>query len=270
MIEFLGSDFFSNFTLIQDRYYVVSRDAREGKPADELPINDKKHLAHIVQSFGDHCRAIGLEQSALQATVVHQHVAYQGELCNNSSVASDLEALITLVVSELSKQRFAYIPLDSHKYFEQENLFLLNQPITQFPSADQDIRDAGNAYAVGLYTATVFHLMRVAEIGLRVFAKHLRVGMPKKKGPIQWAQWEDILRELRLKIDKLSTRAGAKPKKSADRAFYRGLLTEFEGFKDMYRNDVMHVRKTYSQGEATSALERVGEFIQRLGTRVHE
>lgn len=270
MIEFLGSTFLSLHSLLQDQYYVVKTLVRSGEATAPLTTDEKKYIHHLVTSFGVECRALGFEASALQASMVEAYVSVPGPPTNHFQLQAGLESLITHAVSELSRQRFAFIPTDRHKYFEQDNLFKLNMPTSQFPSADRDIRDAGNAYAVGLHTAAVFHVMRVAEIGLRVFAKHLKVKLPKKRGPIEWAQWEDVLKEISTKIDLLALKPGTRPKKSADRAFYRGVLAEFQGFKDMYRNDVMHARRTYDQYEAASALERVGEFMQRLGTRIHE
>jgi hypothetical protein len=74
--------------------------------------------------------------------------------------------------------------------------------------------------------------------------------------------------------DKVDARSVAAKKsaaaKASERAFYRGVLAEFHGFKDMYRNDVMHVRVRYGPGDAAIALERVNSLMRRLGERVHE
>lgn len=282
MIEFLGTNFLSTYALLREAKAHMelgggiqsipldsSGKPRELGPAVELTEDERQWLAHIAESAEQACASIGLSDCALIASELHYRLVTP-QSCNYERAQAELDNILTLMSVGLARHRFAFIPPDRHEYFEQDNLFGLDMPDSQFPSADQDIRNAGNAYAFGLYTAAVFHLMRVAEIGLRAFARHLRVKMPKKKGPLEWAIWEDILREIRAKIDKLAVQGGTKPKKGADRAFYRGLLAEFEGFKDIYRNDVMHVRRTYTQHEAANALERVRDFVQRLGSRIHE
>lgn len=284
MLEFLGSNFLTTFTQLQDAkaymqlcagVQVTPLDTQSGKPLElgpavELTKDQRVWLAHLAEWAQQESSAIGLTDCALLASGLHYRLVTP-QSCNYERAQAELQAITTLMSVGLSRQRFAFIPPDRQEYFEHDNLFGLNLPTSQFPSADQDIRDAGNAYALGLYTATVFHLMRVAEIALRAFAKHLHVRIPKNKGgPIEWAVWEKILHNISAKIDKLSQKKGTKPQKNADHAFYRGVLAEFQGFRAMYRNDVMHVRKTYTKPEAATALEHVRGFVQRLRSRVQE
>jgi hypothetical protein len=53
-------------------------------------------------------------------------------------------------------------------------------------------------------------------------------------------------------------------------AFYRGALGEFEGFKDAYRNNVMHARKSYNEHEALALLNHVRDFMERLAAKIDE
>ena len=46
-------------------------------------------------------------------------------------------------------------------------------------SAKGDIMDAVDAYALGLNTACVFHLMRIAEHGMRALARERKVKLIK-------------------------------------------------------------------------------------------
>jgi hypothetical protein len=273
MIEFYGADFVSELLLFQEIRLSIQRRARGGEEMVELSGDDKRYVRHIVRGLEDRAPHVGLKQSAIQASEARFQIEFPMTTPTFGVVDALLSSLASHIGTELQGQRFAYIPLERHRYFEADNLFGLSMP-NPMPSSGQDIRDAGNAYAVGLHTATVFHLMRVAEIGLRALAKHLRVTV-RHKGkpiPIEWAQWEKILQQISARIDALSQpkKAQGPQKKQEDRAFYRGLLAELEGFKDMYRNDVMHVRKHYDHFEAASAIEKVGGFMRRLTSRLHE
>ena len=56
-----------------------------------------------------------------------------------------------------------------------------------FKSAKDDIGAAGNCYAADLHTAAVFHLMRVAEKGMKALARHLGIKKVTKTKPLTLA-----------------------------------------------------------------------------------
>lgn len=124
-----------------------------------------------------------------------------------------------------------------------------------------------DCWALGHSTASVFHFMRVAEIGLRSLARERQVTIPRR--PLEWANWQDILSKLRGEIEKIAKRR-AGPSRDAALEFYRGALGEFEAFKDAYRNNVMHVRVTYDEHQALSVMNHVREFITRLAAKIDE
>ena len=77
-------------------------------------------------------------------------------------------------MEELAYRKFAFIKPSLSAYFEQEQLFGKDVH-EKIPKARQDIKESGNCLAAELHTAAVFHLMRVAEHGLRKLARRLRV-----------------------------------------------------------------------------------------------
>jgi hypothetical protein len=52
--------------------------------------------------------------------------------------------------------------------------------------------------------------------------------------------------------------------------FYFPLLHELRGFKDAFRNHVMHARQSYTQQDAVAVLDYVDRFMQALATRITE
>src|SRR3989442_11988820 len=80
-----------------------------------------------------------------------------------------LQGLYVDALLDLKEITFAYIPQPEAKYFSQEALF--GEMVYQtFPDARDDIKQSGNAIALDMGTAAVFHLMRAAERGIRVLA----------------------------------------------------------------------------------------------------
>jgi hypothetical protein len=135
-----------------------------------------------------------------------------------------------------------------------------------FPDVRVDSFGATDCYALGHNTASVFHSMRVAEIGLRALANERRIKLAKNK-PLEWGAWQEIIKAL---DDEIKLIGAWKPGHRKDGAldFYSGARADLNAFKDEYRNLVMHVRKSYDENQAARALARVHEFMGRLAAKI--
>lgn len=109
--------------------------------------------------------------------------------------------------------------------------------------------------------------MRVAEAGLRALARRMKVKLPKR-GRLEWAEWQTVLREMQKIADNIAGTRKAGPAKDELLEFYRGSLGHFYGFKDEYRNHVMHARGQYDEHRAASVLLQVREFMLGLAKRI--
>jgi hypothetical protein len=139
--------------------------------------------------------------------------------------------------------------------------------LVAFPSIQQDVYDATDCYALGHNTASVFHSMRIAEHGLRSLAKERRIKLAKNR-PVEWGTWQDIIKAL---DDEIKAVGGKKAGAAKDAAleFYSGARAELNGFKDEYRNLVMHVRATYDEHQALRALTSINAFMERLAAKIN-
>jgi len=149
-----------------------------------------------------------------------------------------------------------------------------------FENARYDAEQGALCIATGTSTAAVFHLMRVAEWGVRALGKELgltrvkEVVKPKPGGklqkpvtkyvPIQNCVWEKIENQLRLKSDAKLNKLRPGPAKDKKQQFYGSVLTDFHGFKLEWRNHVMHTRGTYEETDALRALTHVERFMRSL------
>jgi hypothetical protein len=137
-----------------------------------------------------------------------------------------------------------------------------------FPSAEADIREAGNCLAAECNTAAVFHLMRVAEVGLRALARDRRVRLPRKE-PLDLAAWDTIIAELEAAGEAIRNY----PKtvaQSAQYAFHHGALTQFLQFRDAFRDQLTHARQQFGADQAMKIFEDVRTFMQTLAARISE
>jgi hypothetical protein len=165
----------------------------------------------------------------------------------------------------LSDLRFAYIPPPNSKYFEQDELFGA-KVYNRLPSARVDIKDAGNCYAGSLYTACVFHLMRVAEHGLRAIADKLGVEVSDKKQPIplEYGDWNKVIGAISNEIKKARTLPNNTAKEELLKRYSEGNDRILRA-RDIWRNNVSHTRTVFSESEARDALDRIKELMQFVG-----
>lgn len=172
-----------------------------------------------------------------------------------------------ILEKELDEHCFMYIPQD-HALWLDNDIPFGEEVNIKFPSIKMDIKDASNCYAVGQYTACVFHLMRVAEIGLRTLAWDRRIKF-KKKSPLELKEWREIFDGLEKEEERIKNL----PKtigREAQFEFYHGAMIELRAFKNLYRDRTMHGRSFYDQYQATSAMIHVSSFMKVLSNKLSE
>ena len=178
-----------------------------------------------------------------------------------NELARDYKRIREGLFAEIEKYKFVSLPTAGVKYFDQERLFG-DEVYKQFSSARYDLREAGNALAFELYTACVFHLMRVAEHGLRKLALRLKVELTDKEKfmPLEFADWDKVITGIRAKIEE-ARRLPRGPQKQEQLEKYSNAADHCEYMKDIWRNTTSHAREPYIRPEALSAKERVENFM---------
>jgi len=139
--------------------------------------------------------------------------------------------------------------------------------ISAFPAVKDDITNAVDLYALGHNLACVFHLMRVAEVGVQRFGKKLGVS-PTKLSVNKFTDltWHQILDSLNPKLKALPQTTAAKKAKYEK---YSAIQSYLYGVKDAWRNPTMHPRKTgYSDLETLDIINHVRSFMNELATVV--
>jgi hypothetical protein len=154
---------------------------------------------------------------------------------------------------ELDGRKFYSPAFHYLRYFEQPKLFG-DDVFDKFPSANNDIFEAGTCLALERGTACVMHLMRVCEVGLKALAAALSV--PPQNN------WGADLRE----IDKaLNARPGAR---GPDEQFYAEVRVTLDGVRAAWRNPTMHIENSYSPERAEEILISVRALMRHLATRL--
>jgi hypothetical protein len=130
----------------------------------------------------------------------------------------------------------------------------------RFPSSIFDIEEAGKCLACGRGTATVFHLMRVMEVGLKATAKAL--GVPYAPS------WDAYLKKMRGQLD--AKWEDKSPEWKAEEAFFREVHSYLHAVKLAWRNPTMHVANLYDDEQAREVWDATRAFMRHLATKLSE
>lgn len=161
-------------------------------------------------------------------------------------------------------QRWMFvIPADKYPLFEHG---LGTETDHAFPLAAAEVREAGACLALGRNTASVFHLMRAAEHGLRALAES--VGAVDPAVPLEYQEWGKVLNAVEQKVES-GTKGWGKAEWNNFQAFFNPTIRDYWALKDAVRNVCMHARSggTYNQHEALGIRQRVVECLQRMAVK---
>jgi hypothetical protein len=225
--------------------------------------DDLARFSEGLLSLRGYCAGLELGESV-------KYLDYVARELEGGKFTSDIPHYVksakTVIENEAETRYVYHIAKDKYDLYFKE-LKRWEPIIIKFPSIQIDALSALKCYMLDESTSCVFHLMRVAESGLRALARERRISIPKK--PLEWATWQAILVGIKKSVDAMANwRAG--PAKEAALEFYRGAQGEFESFKDTYRNNVMHSRQSYDEHRAASVLLQVRDFMERLASKIDE
>ncbi len=188
----------------------ASLNAVPGSPTILFITTIEVFLEHHAKPL---CEKLKLSGATAKIALTLDYWRQDNSRTDMSSLDADLRNIEDLIMNDCFRIKFVHVNLSLADYLDKDSLFG-NDVANNFPSAREDIKNAGNCLAVELPTAAVFHLMCVVEWGLRAFAVDLglleiSVGRKNNKTkPIEYAQWEQILNQLpekiRAKIDSIS------------------------------------------------------------------
>lgn len=168
-------------------------------------------------------------------------------------LVEDISDVLIRLHEELSSRQFIFVSSKMAKYYKRISLF--GQEVSDcFPAAIDDIENAGTAFATGLATSCVMHLMRALEVALKTLASRLDIPFA--------TSWDAYL----TKIEKsISTKRDDKTSEwLANERFYRDVSGDLLTIKQVWRNPTMHVERKYDIEEAEQIMLAVKTFMQRM------
>jgi len=170
--------------------------------------------------------------------------------------------MLESVTHMLSRPQFKVIPADKLPYFETPRREFGEDIIARFNAIGSDVEEAGRCYAAGRDTASVFHLMRIMEVGLRTLGKSLNdPRLEPKRNP----SWDAILKKCDEEL--LKAAKDRSPEWRQDDVFFSTATANLRAVKDAWRNPTMHVEQDYNEQSASEIWFVVRTFMRHLATK---
>ena len=236
--------------------YVKGREGGTEKLSEEAK---KAIREHLVRGQAE-CAPVGLRLCAIHFAEIIEKLDL--DFYTYESFGAEAGYLSANIRRELSAHRFFYLPSEATALFDSPGLFG-DEVDDRFPSARDDIAEAGNCLATSRTTAAVFHLMRVAEAGVRAIWKALQTPPPPRD-----ETWGSILDEL----EKEQARAPGDRHAlwNEQPSFFDQIVTDVRRIKSVSRDATMLVERTYNHEQAVRVYEAVRDFIQTVATTLDE
>jgi hypothetical protein len=221
---------------------------------EKIPTEDQANMRDALRAMSAELEKLGLRLTKLSADRFAESLPdLTGDQAYNA-----FEDLFQRFQDEVHEIRFFYIDRQKMEYFGLAAAFGADVA-KNFPSAEYDIQEAANCFALSRHTATVTHSMRALEAGLGALAGALKV----KRSGRGWGS------DLKILEDAWQKKLKAKPGPRAwERTFFAQAFADFRYFADAWRNHAMHASARYGEQEAEQVFEHVRSFMQHLANRL--
>lgn len=221
---------------------------------------DRNELSkQFVGEFIENLKEVRLSR-VLKEQITRASLRITKDSCGVTEIHTMFREIHNNIIVEFRHRWFLEIPEEKRHYYEQRSPLFGMNVANVFPSATSDIAAASRCLALDEWTACVFHLMRVLEIGLHEMAK--TVGLSETE--IGFENWKIIIDQIEKKTKEFDELTPKSATKSKTLQFYSELATNFRLFKDAWRNHVSHSRTNYDERDAIIIYNNVQAFMQTL------
>ena len=242
---------------LRDFEEYAKRACEKGGTSLRVPdVQIMKSLKPMVEYCQRQCEAIELTHAL--ARINNQFLLKIRDGITFGDVCTEIKVLREAIDSQLCFRRFAYIADEKTKELDKWRNTWANV-LTQFPDAEDEIRNAVLCFSVELYTATVFHMIRVAELGLRQLALKLAITL---KNSVELEDWKTVLNAIEKKLEDLHNSPKSAVRQQ-DLRFYSDAASHLRYIKQ-WRNDISHMRCVYYEPEAKSSMLRARELLELI------
>ncbi|MER8645747.1 hypothetical protein [Mesorhizobium sp. M1252] len=230
------------------------RTLNEHKPEMPTVKIDKKTgkgLEALLVPFIESCGPLGAKISGKGAERIVQMLKERS--LNYVELGVKFETLNQTFRDELESSRLFALNARAADCFALATETFGADVIDKFPDAEHDLEEAGKCLATARNTATVFHLMRALEVTLQFLCGKLSITNTQRV-------WGHLLSDLNQKIDAMA--------KGEQKSRWAAASSYLWQVKEVWRNETMHPKQTYTDEEAREVFEASRVFIRHAAKLV--
>ncbi|MFO0964612.1 MAG: hypothetical protein U0793_03365 [Gemmataceae bacterium] len=226
---------------------------------DELPEQINSSLAAFPAMAITLAESMQLDATLAAASDFSARLA-RTDLPNMSfeEVTQRLDMMLKTLEAQTTGRLLMYTDGAKTLYWNNDKPFG-DEVAKKFPELAFEIEEASKCFAVGRFTACVFHLMRVMEMSLARVGRLLKLKLDLDQ------VWGAILKDIRSAIEALPGKAKSASARDQKRyATFAELGIYLQHVKDVWRNNTMHPKNTYTEEEAERIFRCVRQFLESL------
>lgn len=244
---------------------VASRNKRYFAKVGNYDLGQDPKEAHAISQCVDGIRHIDMLVKHLQKLMPSPHIerarssmAYLIEKDGNFQWDDAFSCACALrdTIQTECEQHLCYLYPKDDSYTLSRWKENWQDVICKFPETEKDIFCAVDLNCLDHATSSVYHCMRVLEVGLRLMCNHLGIAYSGRN-------WYNIINDIESKIASLR-QSLPKVLREETLNYYSTVAKEFSYFKDGWRNYASHARCQYDKHQAASVLQHVRSFMSYL------
>lgn len=209
----------------------------------------EKDLTWLYQTL----QGLNLPMSAISAQRFLDLIIENKEKVSSELLQQGSTDLWCRLFDELKGRNILIVSSDKEQYVEASEIFWGKEIFEKLSDLTEDLDESLKCFVFNVYTACIFHLMRVMEKEVQKLGASIGVTIPADKN------WQAIINDIRGILNK-------KYPSHSDpcRIKYENILGHLETIKIAWRNPTMHPKATYTEDEAKKIIDAVKIFTQDL------
>lgn len=225
---------------INDR--LARGDLNCGMPMSAVLLEVSEDWKDDILSLKETLNELGLACSVSAADALLRPVDLKVRDWEWKQLEINVAHLLKSIRSELGERSALMIPIRRATFYKEESTFLGEEILRKcrnWPSLENDAIEAGNCFALGRYTACVFHLMRILEYLVQQFGRKPQVTIPD----LHKKTWGKILKEIKDKINGTKQSRGMPyetPRQRNKKDRYDRFYAVLDSICRALRNPMMH------------------------------
>jgi HEPN domain-containing protein len=160
---------------------------------------------------------------------------------------SVLDAFAQTFMIDCNKELFFRVKCEQVSFYEKNQFSI--EVSEKFRSSIGDMLEAGKCFALTRYTACAFHLMRIAEKGLKSLTHHYNL-------PVNARNWGEHINAIKRHLASVTNKE--------EKEQLQRVIERIDSLRIVERNPTLHVEKDYSEDQAEFLFDGVKNLMDAI------